>query len=186
MTTTATIKQVAVAGTVCVSIAIVGHRNYSNDLLSVSATPIHYMSATPIPCAISQSGSSTSVIDELQTFTQRVDAVCSDPENFEEGEPRPSPKALADIKRILNEAYGPYDSDIPHGDIAPYFGEISITWRNESRMLRLTAFSDHREPRIDFGTTPEGSLGSYDEITVVTGEHLTDQMNWLLAKRAVA
>ena len=114
-------------------------------------------------------------------FEEQIAALCSDPDNFEEGEPRPTEKATRDLKRIFNDAAEILGTDIAQGDITPYFGELSVTWRSSNRMLRLTAFSDARNARLDYGTTPPGSLGDFDAVLDATGQDLADRINWLLA-----
>jgi len=120
------------------------------------------------------------------TIEEKIDATCSDPDNFEEGEDHPSAEAIGELKRILSEASEINHSDIPDGDVSPYFGEVSVTWRRDNRMLRLTVFSDGRDARLDFGTTPESSLGNYQFNPTANGESLVNQLNWLLATKQVA
>lgn len=113
------------------------------------------------------------------SFLDLIDEVCSDPTNLEENEQAPSAKAIKDIKRIINDAQSLSSREIIAGDIAPYFGEVSITWRNGGQMLRATSFPDSRQPRLDFGTTPEGALGEYGFEENATGESLAKKLSLL-------
>jgi hypothetical protein len=79
---------------------------------------------------------------------------CLDPENLEENEAPPSAKAVGDLKDLISNAALAGGADLPIGDVAPYFGEISITWRNGHNMRRMTSLSDARTLRVDYGTTP--------------------------------
>jgi len=108
-----------------------------------------------------------------------IDEICADPRNFEPGEIAPNAKAIADIKSILAEVETAFGKSIYNGDITPYFGELSITWRRGDDMLRLTSFSDNRVPRIDFGTTPDGALGEYQFEPIATGESLAEHLRLL-------
>ncbi|MGA2714504.1 MAG: hypothetical protein ABSG41_15475 [Bryobacteraceae bacterium] len=173
------------AGGLCVSSA---HAGYRIDVLEgASATRPPYCGS--FEASISQTGDPESVVvvtENPATLEEKIDAACSDPDNFEDDEIQPSPRAISELKRVLREASDIFNGDIPQGDVAPYFGEISVTWRRDNRMLRLTAFSDGRDPRLDFGTTPVGTLGDYQFYPVATGENLIDRLNWVLATRAVA
>jgi hypothetical protein len=159
--------------------------------LCVSSAPAHYnlallddASSTRQPCgdfrnSASQAGPHESIIVEKKlTLEEKIDAVFSDPENFEDGE-LPPVEAAVTLKGILSEASAAASADIPDGDVNPYFGELSITWRRGDKMLRLTAFSNGRKARLDFGTTPERSLGAYEFNPAATGETLVDKLNWL-------
>lgn len=161
------------------------HAEYKMDILDeTSGTPPQYRCLQE---SVSQTGAHDSVIvvsEKPLTLEEKISAVCSDPDSFEEGEAPPSPTAISDLKRVLGDALVTFRGDIPQGDVAAYFGELSITWRQGSRMLRLTSFSDGRNPRLDFGTTPDGSLGDYQFNPEATGDNLSDKLNWLLAVRS--
>lgn len=119
-----------------------------------------------------------------RSMCERIDEVCADPDSYEEGEPRPNAKAIDNLKALLDDAASIMGADLNLGDIAPYFGEVSITWKCGEKMLRVAAFSDHRPPRMDFGSTPAGSLGSYEFDTNVTGEKLASKFRWLYSLAA--
>lgn len=165
----------------CASSAHAGYTYLSEGTSATPAVPYH-----TTPESVSQTGRPAIVTEKPLTLEEAIDTACSDPDNFEEEEVRPSPEAIGDLKRILNEASEIFGGDIPQGDVAPYFGEISVTWRHNNRMLRLTAFSDGREARLDFGTTPKGALGDYGFTPTATGDSLIQRLNWLLASRATA
>jgi hypothetical protein len=118
------------------------------------------------------------------SLLELIDAVCADQDSLEEGEQPPAKKAIADLKTIIVEAAARADTNIPVGDVAIFFGELSVTWRYGNRMLRATTFSDPRTPRLDFGTTPEGALGTYEFDTHATGAKLVEKLQWLRADGA--
>jgi len=136
--------------------------NYKMELLLMSATG-------HVDC-----------IPPSHSMEDAIDAACADPDNYEEGEAHPSAHAVTEMKRVLREASGLF-GNIPNGSVAPYSGEISITWRRDNRMLRLTTFSDARPARLDYGTAPEGALGDYQFDTAATGEKLDLRLRWILS-----
>jgi hypothetical protein len=119
------------------------------------------------------------------TIYEQIDAVCEDAESYEPGEERTAPIAISSLKALLYEAEQILGREIALGDIAPYFGELSITWRHDNRMLRLTSFSDERHSRLDFGSAPANALGNYDFDAAVTGGKLADKLSWLRNWRQV-
>ena len=125
--------------------------------------------------AISQGGAG------LPSLNDQIDQVCGDPDSYEADEQPATAKAKDDLKEVVNDASLAYGSPLPVGHIAPYFGEVSITWRNRERMVRITSFSDDRHPRLDFGATPEGALGDYQFDTQATGAKLAEKLTWLLS-----
>jgi hypothetical protein len=176
------VPSLILASGLCVSAAQV---QYNSRLLDGSSSTQQHL--RDFQESVSQAGIRESVIiEKTVTLEETIDAVCADPDNFEEGEAHPSPTAISELKRILIDASDAFNGDIPPGNVAPYFGEVSVTWRCDNRMLRLTAFSDGRQPRLDFGTTPEGSLGDYEFYSTATGKNVSDRLNWLLADRAAA
>jgi hypothetical protein len=112
------------------------------------------------------------------TCEATITAACADPDNREEGEDIPPPVALTSISRIICGAAS--IREVPLGNISPYFGEVSVTWRNadQSRMLRLTVFPDGRA-RLDHGTTPTGALGVYHFDENATGQLLAQRLDEL-------
>jgi len=114
----------------------------------------------------------------------QIDLAVSDPDRLEEGEQAPSAKAVEEMKSIVRAVAA--NACFRMGFIATYFGELSITWRNEGRMLRLTTFSDDRSPRLDFGTTPSGSLGDYQFLSNVTGDLLNEKIAWVASTRVMS
>ncbi len=115
----------------------------------------------------------------LPSLTDQIDQVCGEANNYETGEQPATAKAKDDLKRLIDNASTAYGSPLPIGDISPYFGEVSVTWRNEERMVRATSFSDNRSPRLDFGTTPDGALGEYEFDPETTGARLAERLVWL-------
>lgn len=99
-------------------------------------------------------------------------------DNLEDGEQPPSQKAMDDLKTLIAGASQLRASAIIGGDVVPYFGELSITWRAGDRVLRATSFSDDRLPRLDFGITPVGSLGEYDFLSA-SPHTLVEKLAWL-------
>ncbi len=104
---------------------------------------------------------------------------CTLPENLEADEVPPKQKAIDDIKGLIAAASKAQRQEIELGDVIAYSGEISITWREGNRMLRATSFSDDRPTRLDFGTTPEASLGEYHFVAAPTGNILVQRLAWL-------
>ena len=121
----------------------------------------------------------------FEPLSDKIDRELSDPENYEESELLPEKKAVDDLKRLIAEAEMLMQYRLTTGQIAPYHREISITWRSGNRMLRLTSFSDHRTPRLDFGTTPDGALGEYSFDPLATGSKLREKLDWLKAPATV-
>ena len=107
-----------------------------------------------------------------------IESACLDAANREEGEQAPPAEVVAAIKTIIHGASA--IRAVPIGDIAPYFGEISVTWRNTSRskMLRLTALPNGTA-RLDYGTTPDGALGVYQFDANASGQLLAERLNEL-------
>jgi hypothetical protein len=114
-----------------------------------------------------------------RTLLQLIDDICTDPTNLEDNEQPPSEKAISDLKKLIIDASVLRGKDIMLGDVAPYFGEVSVTWRNGNNMLRATSFPDARLPRLDFGTTPDGTLGEYDFLADATGALLSQRLSIL-------
>jgi hypothetical protein len=144
-----------------------------------------YGSSDAVPATASNKGTSIKISQEaIPTPDSQIDLSLADEGNLEEGEQRPSQKAIDDMKTIINEASK--NAAFRMGDIASYFGEIGVTWRNNGRMLRLTTFSDDRHPRLDFGTTPIGTLGDYDFDVNATAARLLEKLAWLETQQAMA
>src|SRR5579864_2074215 len=103
-------------------------------------------------CGIGRSSISNIVISEASSLSiaDLIDVVCADQDSYEVGEAHSTPKAIGDLKQLIIEASAVPEAAVTIGDIAPYFGELSITWRQGNRMLRATSFSDDRSPRLDF------------------------------------
>ncbi len=118
-------------------------------------------------------------VHDARSISELIDQVCADDDSYEEGEDRPTAKAMDDLKRLLLEAAAIYDKAVPMGHISPYFGELSITWRNRDKMLRATSFSEAQSPRLDFGATPSPSLGTYQFDSDATGARLAERLLWL-------
>ena len=112
-----------------------------------------------------------------ESIETRIDKICADPESFEEGEAAPNSKAMSELKQIVRSAES--EIVVPMGDVSPYYGELSVTWRNGRKMLRVTTFSGPERPRLDYGTTPEGTLGEYSAIQNADGTSLVDRLRWL-------
>jgi hypothetical protein len=113
------------------------------------------------------------------TMYQQIDSVCRNLDNYEDGDTPLEPKPIDDLKAILREAEEFHDAPIRAGHIIPCFGELSITWHYLDRMLMITAFSDARGPRIDFGTTPSNAPGQYGSDSDATSAKLAEKLAWL-------
>jgi len=95
-------------------------------------------------------------------------------DDYEQDEPRIGPKPIQELETILVAASAIAGKPIELGDVAPYFGELSITWCNNDKMVRITAFSDTRVPRLDFG-----SICQFFYDREITGQDLATQLEWL-------
>jgi hypothetical protein len=121
------------------------------------------------------------VTKDAVSLADAIERACADPDSYEADEPLTTPKAKRDLKALLEAAEEQMDEAMPLGDIAPYFGELSITWRHQDHMLRATSFSDDRTPRLDYGSTPHGELGQFNFQLNATGDQLRDRLQWLFA-----
>lgn len=119
------------------------------------------------------------------SWVSEIDRVCSDDDSYEAGEPRATVEAIDGLKALLREATAVYGKEIPIGDIAPYWGEVSITWRNRGRMVRVVCFSDERPPFLYFGPTSLGPPEHYDSDACAIGQKLAEQLDKMLAQRRV-
>ncbi len=102
----------------------------------------------------------------------------SDPENYEEGEAMIEDEIVRQLGEMVNEA-GANFGQLPRADIAPYFGELSITWRLGQRVVRLTAYPNSLPSRIDYGSTSPGTRGDYDFDRPASGPILAERLRWL-------
>ena len=55
-----------------------------------------------------------------------IDQVCGDPESLEQNEVAPLPKAVDDMKNLIRDATRQNGGDLFSGDVAVYFGEVSV------------------------------------------------------------
>src|ERR1017187_3094441 len=108
-----------------------------------------------------------------------IDSTCENPDSYEEGEPRTPPEVIERLKAILREATTITGEAVPPGDVYPYFGELSVTWRNGTKMLRLTSFSDRESSRLDFGSSSCGALANYEFDPQANGKALSEKLSLL-------
>lgn len=114
-------------------------------------------------------------------LAQEIENVASDPKNYESGEPLEGAKAREELISLVVSAAALNGKPLPVGDISPYYGEISITWRNGDKMIRATAFADDRRTRLDYGSTPNGALGAYRFDNNASARTLTERLRWLFS-----
>lgn len=119
-----------------------------------------------------------SPVSALTTY-EEIDAVCSDLSNYEEGDVLLGSKAIDELKALLRDAEIAHNAPIRAGHVIPCFGDLSIAWHFLERMLMITAFSDARSPRLDYGSTPPTAMGRYAADAAATGEKLADRLAWL-------
>ena len=110
-----------------------------------------------------------------------IENVASDPENYESGEPLVGAKAREELISLVVSAAALNGEPLPMGVISPYYGEISITWRHGDKMIRATAFADDRSTRLDYGSTPDGTLGEYRFDANAGAPTLTERLRWLFS-----
>jgi hypothetical protein len=106
----------------------------------------------------------------------------ADPDSFEDNEPKPTSGAI----QVMNEIIRTADECFVGGEVSMWYGELSITWRSDNRMLRLAVFSDGREPLLYFQTDHGEALTSGQSIQPANSGALQDKLQWLMARRDCA
>jgi hypothetical protein len=118
--------------------------------------------------------------ESAASIATRIDAVITDDELYELGEPRPSSETVAKAKDLILSAEH-VGSKFPHPKISVYFGEVDITWKAQDRLLRVIVFPDPIRPAVLYFQTDRGeALTRGESVEVTNAEDLPRRLNWLL------
>ncbi|HUE03442.1 MAG TPA: hypothetical protein VMR62_28030 [Bryobacteraceae bacterium] len=112
----------------------------------------------------------------VRELRDRIAAVLADEDSFEENESKPSDDTVCTMLQIL----GDIGECVTGGEVSTWYGELAVTWRLGSRMLRLAVFSDGREPLLYFQTDSGEALTRGQTIRPVASADLKERVHWLM------
>lgn len=117
---------------------------------------------------------------DLCTLVERISQEISNPDNYEDGEPKPSSETIDKIFKILHEARD-LPSTITRPQISTFYGELDVTWETEARMIRLAAMPGSKPAQLykwikTDAPIPEG------EIRDATAQDLVEEIRTLYSK----
>jgi hypothetical protein len=132
----------------------------------------------PSPGMVSGNGSLANGTDRgLASLFEEIDRVAGERDELEEGEPLPSREAVGVLKSLIAEASSYLVSRIPLAHVSTFHGELSVTWRNGDRMVRLASFSGPKQGcRMDYGSSGPDPLGKYSCTRNVTASGLAAEL----------
>ncbi|MGB6946139.1 MAG: hypothetical protein WBE37_27325 [Bryobacteraceae bacterium] len=94
-----------------------------------------------------------------------------------EDEPAPSAGVINQISSLIREATGLLAQPMPEGVVATFYGEINVTWRRDSTIVRLACFPN-RPSILQVGNLSQ-PLAPYQSQQNPTAQDVAQRLNAL-------
>ncbi len=118
---------------------------------------------------------------QCERLTEHIQKLANCSDLRDEDEPAPPPSVVEEITSILEGASRISDEGLPLGIASTFFGEISVTWKASSQVVRLACFPG-APSRVQTGNL-SAPMGTYRSETA-TPQLLIDKLTVLFVETA--
>lgn len=93
-------------------------------------------------------------------------------------EPEPSEDVIDKISALIRDADELMPGSMPEGTVSTFYGEVNVTWRRNSNIVRLACFSN-RPAMLQFGNLSQ-PLDPYQSIAAPSAENVAHHLSALM------
>ena len=115
---------------------------------------------------------------KLGPLVRAIREAGSDTERLDEDEQLPPPHVVEQLTSLIQEAEL-YIEGVIDGDVEVFYGEMSVTWRSDDALVRVSCFPTH--PAQLIVGPRRAPLGSYRSLVNPAGADIADALSAILA-----
>lgn len=120
------------------------------------------------------------------TLIERVKAHISDPDNYEDGEPRPSMATLRKLESLIEDTRAIDPSVfVKAPKISTFYGEIDLTWDTTHQMVRIIANPGDKATEL-YTLTKDGSPVPKGTVRIAEAHDVVDAIQHVYSNMTAA
>jgi hypothetical protein len=133
-----------------------------------------------------RSHSGQSADDSVCSALVRLEHIIADRDQYELDERPPSQNTIEAVRKLLRSmAHVGYDT-LPKTSISVYYGEISVTWKTDQNLVRITFRPDGSIELYRQADYRDSARGESIPVTVEDNERVAEYIRWLSEDTRVA
>lgn len=109
------------------------------------------------------------------SLIRQIDRIVSNDDQYGDGEPQPAAEVVKTLKRLITEAGV---ATFPPTEVGLFYGEVSLTWRRNTRLLRLVV-RPSGEALVYFQVDGGATLTRGQTAPIASGAELKARLEWL-------